>query len=291
MTWIVGAPTMFGYGFAISDVRVTLQDGSEVDCLQKLFSIGRHLAAGFAGSVMIGFAMIDELRRMADFDDPRMACDPGSIATQWPAQARQIFASFSSEEQKAQCHLMLVCVDPRLDVSVSTIPQSHVYIFKSPQFDLEVVTTQKLGSIGSGLESEECRALIDSFSTNFKRREMFWRGEIGQSGGMASMVGSALTSILKRVAPRGVSTHLNYCWVYRGRTIIATNDHLAGDRWTVESLGSGVNDPDHAASMEQFKAAALTDNFTFEMPCLAASWDDLCKILQARGASASECTA
>ena len=286
MTWIVGAPTMFGYGFAISDVRVTLQDGSEVDCLQKLFGIGRHLAAGFAGSVMIGFAMIDELRRMSDFDDPQMACDPESIATQWPAQAQRIFASFSSVEQKAQCHLMLVCVDPRLDVSVSTIPQSRVYIFRSPQFDIEVVTTQRLGSIGSGLEYEECRALIDSFATNFKRREMYWQGEIGQSGGMASMVGSALTSVLKKVAPRGVSAHLNYCWVYRGRTVIATNDHLAGGRWTVESLGSGVNDPDHAASTEQFKAAALADNLTFAMPCLVRSWDELCKTLDAIGATA-----
>jgi len=179
MTWIVGAPTVFGYGFAVSDVRVTLRDGSEVDCLQKLFSVGRHLAAGFAGSVMIGFAMIDELRRFADFDDERMACDPESIATQWPAQARRIFADFPSEEQEAQCHLMLICVDPRLDVGVSTIPQSHVFVFRSPHFDIEVIPTHKLGSIGSGLESEECRAVVDSFSTDIKRRQMFWQGELG----------------------------------------------------------------------------------------------------------------
>jgi hypothetical protein len=43
-----------GYGFGISDVRVTLGDGTEADCLQKLYPIGRYLAAGFAGSVAIG---------------------------------------------------------------------------------------------------------------------------------------------------------------------------------------------------------------------------------------------
>ncbi len=185
MTWIVGAPTMFGYGFAISDVRVTLADGSEVDCLQKLFCIGRHLAAGFAGSVMIGFAMIDELRRLADFDDARMACDPESIATQWPAHARRIFANFSSDEQEAQCHLMLVCVDPRLDVRVSTIPRSHVYVFRSPRFDIEVIPTHKLGSIGSGLESEECRAVVDSFLYRYQaQRDVLARrdGAIGWNG-------------------------------------------------------------------------------------------------------------
>ena len=82
---------MFGYGFGISDVRVTLGDGTEVDCLQKLYSIGRHVAAGFAGSVIIGFAMIDELRRLAAYEDERMACDPLAIEKQWPDQARRIF--------------------------------------------------------------------------------------------------------------------------------------------------------------------------------------------------------
>ena len=57
---------MFGYSFGISDVRVTLGDASEVDCLQKAHPIGRHVAAGFAGSVKIGFAMIDELRRLGN---------------------------------------------------------------------------------------------------------------------------------------------------------------------------------------------------------------------------------
>jgi len=61
MTWIVGTPTMFGYSFGISDVRVTLRDGVEVDCLRKIHNVGRFIAAGFAGSVKIGFAMVDEL--------------------------------------------------------------------------------------------------------------------------------------------------------------------------------------------------------------------------------------
>jgi len=36
MTWAVGTPTMFGYAFGISDVRVTL-GGTEIDCLQKIY--------------------------------------------------------------------------------------------------------------------------------------------------------------------------------------------------------------------------------------------------------------
>jgi hypothetical protein len=282
---------MFGYGFAISDVRVTLQNGSEVDCLQKIFGVGRHVAAGFAGSVQIGFAMIDEFRRLADICDERIACDPQSIAADTPGQARRIFATFPPEEQKNKCHLMVICVDPQAHVGNPHILRSHVYIFKSPDFDVEVIPTHELGSIGSGLESEECQAIVNSFSTDPKRREIFWHGELGQPGGMASVLGSALTGILTKVQPRGVSAHLNYCWVYRGHTIITTNDHSVMGRWTVGALGSGINEPDRVASQERLRSAASKDGFPFEMPHIATSWDVLCRILAAMGASASECTA
>lgn len=37
MTWIVGMPTLFGYSIGISDIRVTVNDHSEYDCLQKIY--------------------------------------------------------------------------------------------------------------------------------------------------------------------------------------------------------------------------------------------------------------
>ena len=61
MTWIVGRSIPFGYSVALSDIRVTL-DGREIDCLQKIYPVGPFIAMGFAGSVPIGFAMIDRMR-------------------------------------------------------------------------------------------------------------------------------------------------------------------------------------------------------------------------------------
>jgi hypothetical protein len=92
MTWIVGASTMFGYGFGISDVCVALGDDDKVDCLQKVYPIGRHFAAGFAGLVAIGFAMLDELRRLSTYADERIACDPRAAFREWPACARAVFS-------------------------------------------------------------------------------------------------------------------------------------------------------------------------------------------------------
>ncbi len=82
---------MFGYGFRVSDVRVTLHDGSEVDCLQKIYPVARWAAAGFAGSVKIGFAMIDQLSRIGNAIEEQYAIVPGVLAQEWRAYARKIF--------------------------------------------------------------------------------------------------------------------------------------------------------------------------------------------------------
>src|ERR1700682_5093850 len=99
MTWIVGTPTLFGYGIGISDVRVTLADGSEHDCLQKIYPVGRFVAMGFAGSVRIGFAMADVLSELLYHEDESRAWDPNAIGSWWPEDARKAFAEFPQGEQ------------------------------------------------------------------------------------------------------------------------------------------------------------------------------------------------
>lgn len=70
MTWIVGMPTMWGYSIGISDIRVTLADDSEHDCLQKIYPIAQSITLGFAGSVRIGFQMIAAMRQWLHCDRP-----------------------------------------------------------------------------------------------------------------------------------------------------------------------------------------------------------------------------
>ena len=292
MTWVVGTPTMFGYGFGISDVRVTLADGSEVDCLQKIYPIGRHIAAGFAGSVVIGFSMLDELRRLCSFDDPRVAVNPTEVAEQWPSCARRVFELADDEDKTDLCHLMLIMVNPRADVENPGWRRTHVQIFKSPDFEVEEIPVHKLGSIGSGISYPPCKAAVDSFG-DLKRRETLMQGEVGTQGGMGSMLGSDLTRILKHIQPQGVSAHLHYCWVYRAQTIIRANNHAEKGRWTISELGSGINQgPDHFNEIASRQAAAEDNAELFEMPPgLAQSWDELIQILNGGGKNARGCIA
>jgi len=57
MTWAAAASTIFGYGALYSDVQVTFRDGNTKDLLQKAYPVSNFIAAGFAGSVRIGFKL------------------------------------------------------------------------------------------------------------------------------------------------------------------------------------------------------------------------------------------
>src|SRR5258708_5314845 len=102
MTWIVGTPTRFGYAAAISDIRVTVGD-DHLDCLQKIYPVGKHLALGFAGSVQIGFEMVEVLRSKLTCSKDTAACRPQAVAKWWPEFAREVFAAASPEDQDNHC--------------------------------------------------------------------------------------------------------------------------------------------------------------------------------------------
>jgi hypothetical protein len=130
---------------------------------------------------------------------------------------------------------------------------------------------------------------VKEFSSDFKRRALFEQGEMGMQGGMATILGFNLTQLLMRTQPGGISSHLHYCWVYRGQIIIKTNDHIQKGRWSILEHGSGVNREQNGPDTSASKRAALTDGATaFEMPHLAATWEEF---RAATGAKAEGCVA
>ena len=103
MTWIVGRALPWGYTVAVSDIRVTFDNGSEVDCLQKIYEVGPFIALGFAGSVRIGFRMVERLRQLLGGLKPGQTWKPDVVAELWPEEARKVFARFSKRQQDLQC--------------------------------------------------------------------------------------------------------------------------------------------------------------------------------------------
>jgi hypothetical protein len=296
MTWIVGTPTMFGYGFGISDVRVTLGDDSEIDCLQKIHPVGRFIAAGFAGSVRIGFAMLEAMSERAFCDDETLANDPIWFAETWPEDARKTFAKFQPEEQAHESHLIVISADPQEHFGPPSWARSYVHIFRSPDFVPEIVPVHKIGSIGCGNHYEPCRAAIERFSNDYKHEESVMQSEVGTPGGMGSRIGFGLTRLLMETRPGGISAHLNYCWVYRGQTIIKTNNHSQMGRWSSFEGGSGVGQTQRVLSipvpqLPPTPPTVIKEQETFHMPPLATTWEGLIGILKSMDAKAELCVA
>jgi hypothetical protein len=276
LTWVVGTPTMFGYGFGLSDIRVTLEDGTEVDCLQKIYPVARWVAAGFSGSVQIGFALIDSLSRWGNAIEEPYAMVPAVLAREWPGSARRVFERFPESERRARASILIISTDPQEDNGNPNWPRSYVHIFRSPDFEPEEIHVHQMGSIGSGSVYEQCRAVIDEFSQSFERRVFHMQASGGSQGGMGTSIGHDLTTVLMRTQPAGISSHLHYCWVYRGQIIIETNNRIIKGPWTISPLGHTQDEFDDQEQTIDEGAVA------FRMPIVATTWEELVGILRDR---------
>ena len=150
MTWIVGAAAALGYAVGISDIRVTFSDGSERDCLQKIYPMARFIAAGFAGSVRIGFEMLKGLAFQLQDAPENMAFFPQEVADCLTPLARDIFQSFPPEERALHSHLMLLGAHPTDNVGIPGLARCSVHILRSPEFEPAIMRIGEVVSIGSG---------------------------------------------------------------------------------------------------------------------------------------------
>src|ERR1019366_6594510 len=98
MTWIVGTVPPFGYSILVSDICVSWADGTERDCLQKIHKVGDDLLCGFAGSVRIGFGLLEALSIQLP---PKQRRTPSVLVRDWiPSLARHVFRDSHESERK-----------------------------------------------------------------------------------------------------------------------------------------------------------------------------------------------
>jgi hypothetical protein len=261
MTWIVGASSPFGVAAALSDIRVTLADGSERDCLQKIYPVGPFLAMGFAGSVAIGFSMVAHLSLSLSGVPPDCAWMPDAVADWWPTNAREIFHEAPPAEQESGCQLLLAGVHPTQGFGPPEFARPYVYTFSCPVFEPKLAAVSTAISIGSGAFIDEHRRLLENLSAWPGDHKPVWfqtatMGPRGLGLGFAL----SLTRQLQDMPQRGISPHLHVCIVTRGQIQIAPNDYVA-------HAPDGTETP-------------------FRMPAVARSMREFCDMLGALGLAA-----
>jgi len=222
MTWIVGMAHPFGYAMAISDIRVTFRSGTEIDCLQKIYMVGRYIALGFSGSVAIGFEMAQTLTRLLYHPDNDIAWIPSEVATWWQFDAQKVFNSAPKSERNGGCQLMLIGVHPNENNGDSDWAKSEVYNFRSPYFKPIRYNTLKIASIGSGSRVKPYSRMLRTLSRlDYSHMQM----EVGMPGGMSRGYAMSMTEEIKKVQVKGISSHLHICLVFRGKIELSKNDY------------------------------------------------------------------
>lgn len=220
MTWIVAQPHTFGYATAVSDIRVTFSDGSERDCLQKIYDVGPTIMLGFAGSVAIGFAMVERLAELLQVDDPELGWEPDIVAQWWPTDARDVFESFPESERDSESHLIMIGAHPNQNIGDSDWPRCYAYRFRSPDFVAEEAQLREAIAIGCGEDVEEYRRLLGEIPNDFTLLKF----EIGNPGGAAHGLMSWITDAIEREPVQGISPNLQICILRRQQIILGNNN-------------------------------------------------------------------
>ena len=254
MTWIIGRAGPFGHAIGISDIRVTLNDGREYDCLQKMYMIGSQLVLGFAGSVAIGLEIIAQLNTALAAPNREGSWDPEFVAEMLPIGTRKLFDKFPDAEKSLGCELMLLSAHPTKNDSPAPWARCYLHRYYSPKFEPQITEPGKIVSIGSGSDVKPYREALESLSLNM---EMF-NFEVGMLGGSGIALMSSLSSLLKRNPASGISRYLHIFIVGRDRVRMGSNS---------------VDTPDHPENHDP-------------MPKVARNMEELRQLLSEVSASA-----
>jgi hypothetical protein len=226
MTWVVGGTSPFGYGFLISDVRVRFPDGEERDLLQKVYPVGNFIAAGFAGSVRIGFLLITNLQRCLRLPDELAAgnaWNPDYVAEKWAPRARRIFENADATEQALGSHILMVGISPKDNLGAPAFPRPHLIRFASPNFNPgRFKKGLRVCHIGS---RRKLKALKDSIDHYFRFSTSL--GIVGETGGpamRAQMIAHSMAMHVEETSPKGISPHVHIVICQRGRITKGKND-------------------------------------------------------------------
>ena len=222
----------------MSDVRITFSDGSERDMLQKAYPLGPYVIGGFAGSVRIGFELLNSLQyglEPPDHDGPlgsHWTWEPAGIAHEWQPIAKTIFCQ--------RCHCGRASVRfTHLDRSGSAMKDSPTMLHKrltlfsdrapssfgmmSPEFEPLVNSRQlSVEHIGSGAYVEK---YVEPHETLFLIRcRSTLQSETAAFGMWPKMLARGVRQIVSDDPVSGISPHVHILLCRSGHISMLTND-------------------------------------------------------------------
>lgn len=237
MTWVVSSPTIFGYAVAVSDTRVTLSDGSYVDCLQKVYEVAPRVVAGFAGNVHNAFRLLDDLHDFLGDLPEGCGWEPEYIAEEWPARARAVWMGLNvTDEHLGGVDVQVLLAHPTEDNGIPNYARNYVITFRSPTFEAEVHGGARFVSIGSGADTY--REALEELSNT--RPNPFFQAEVGNPGGYGRALATSAYMMLLEKPDATVGPLLQCYLVWRHQTELRNLkvEHPGGG-WVATELQEG----------------------------------------------------
>jgi hypothetical protein len=223
MTWVCAASTIYGYGALYSDVQVTFRDGRTADLVQKAYPLSNFVAAGFAGSVRIGFMLLqslDEAMRLPSKILETHAWEPKWVSGNWAPIARSIFDSAPQQEKAYGAHVLMIGVSPTETCGLG--PKVYFTRFASPDFRPCIMSRAiKVCSIGTGARIKEYHRTLKPL---FRLTSGILNGEVMNEGGWARTLGFLISRRLADFPHAGVSRHLHVLIIRRGNILVENSD-------------------------------------------------------------------
>ncbi|MBD3669278.1 MAG: hypothetical protein HUJ29_00765 [Gammaproteobacteria bacterium] len=264
MTWIIGASSLFGNGVVISDIQVTFSNGKTRDILQKAYPLGNFIVGGFAGSVLIGFNLLESMRQFLALPEDiaqKHAWNPTIVAQNWSPIAKQIYDASPEQEKKLGSQFLIVGISPQEHTGVPSIARVFIIRFSWPDFKPGIMNKPlSVCSIGSGAGVDKYKKALKGF---FDIRSSSIQFEGHGFGVWAEMISHSLGTVIRDNPKKGISKHHNIFVFNRSQLIETNNDET-------------IYPPDDAEPIE------------IKMPDIAKSYEEFIRMTQSRGYR-SEC--
>ena len=192
--------TQFGYSVCVADIQVTWRDGRTQDCLKKTYQVTKSLGIAFAGSVRIGFELVEDLQTRCSLN--KHLRNPASLMSYWPRCARRIFEQSPGIEKEQKSELLIFGLN-----SQGERMQPVIYKLRSPDFKPRKASGNEVLSIGCGSAVEPYAAVLRDIS-NQPNPLARWEthGFAGRGIGIGLMM--VMFEELQKRKTEGISYHL-----------------------------------------------------------------------------------
>lgn len=224
MTWVIGAASVMGTGALVSDSRVHFADGGSAELLQKIYPVGNYIAAGFAGSVRIGFELIESLRTMlaVPADIGPHAFDPVGVSVEWAPIAREIFQRAPELERRSGAKIILVGVSPIENMGHENFPKVYVIRFAAPDFTPQYMNRGlRMCSIGSGAGVTQYKR---SLRPLVRMSSGIHQAHLSGVHHWAETLAFSATIAVRDFPHAGISEHFHVIGISLGNMALANND-------------------------------------------------------------------